>query len=76
MAHGQPTHQNDYNIMKSYDFPVRNRDTPATPGDFTGYLRKYASDPTEKSFANFHMLLYLAELMDIDTAMTCAQCAA
>lgn len=53
VAHGQPAHKNDYNIMKSYDFPARNRDTPATPGDFKGYLRKYASDPTEKIFANF-----------------------
>ena len=75
-AHGQPAHENDYNIIKSYDFPVRNRDEPATPGHFTGYLKKYASDPTEKIFANFHLLVYLAELMDLDTALTCAQMAA
>lgn len=72
VAHGQPAHENDYNIMKSYDFPVRNRDSPATPGHFTGYLKKYSSDPTEKIFANFQLLLYLAELMDLDTALTCA----
>ena len=53
VAHGQPAHENDYNIMKSYDFPVRNRDSPATPAHFTGYLKKYSSDPTEKIFANF-----------------------
>ena len=54
VAHGQPGHGNDYNIMKSYDFPAKNRAAqPATPGDFSGYLRKYASDPTEKIFANF-----------------------
>ena len=53
VAHGQPSHDNDYNILKVYDFPARNRDTPATPGDFTGYLKKYAADPTEKIFANF-----------------------
>lgn len=72
VAHGQPAHENDYNIMKSYDFPVRNRESPATPAHFTGYLKKYSSDPTEKIFANFQLLLYLAELMDVDTALTCA----
>lgn len=53
VAHGHPKHDSDFNILKVYDFPARNRDTPATPGDFTGYLRKYAADPTEKIFANF-----------------------
>ena len=53
VAHGQPAHTNDYNILKVYDFPAKNRDTPATPGDFSGYLRKYAADRTEKIFANF-----------------------
>lgn len=72
VAHGQPAGQHDFNILKSCDFPVRNRGTPATHGDFTGYLKKYASDPTEKIFANFQLLIFLAELMDIDTALTCA----
>lgn len=76
VAHGQPAHGKDYNIMKSCDFPVKNRDSPATPAEFSGYLRKYSSDPTEKIFANFQLLIYLAELMDIDTALTCAQCVA
>lgn len=77
VANGHPGHDNDFNILKSYDFPVKNRaSTPATPGDFSGYLRKYSSDPTEKIFANFQLLVYLAELMDIDTALTCAQCSA
>lgn len=72
VAHGQPSHANDYNILKIYDFPTKNRGNPATPGDFSGYLRKYSSDPTEKIFANFQLLIYLSELMDIDTALTCA----
>lgn len=53
VAHGQPSHQNDYNVLKIYEFPVRNRESPATPAEFSGYLKKYASDPTEKIFANF-----------------------
>ena len=76
VAHGQPAHDNDFNVMKIYDFPVRNRDKPATPAEFTGYLKKYKSDPSERIFANFQLLVYSSELMDIDTALTCAQCAA
>ena len=72
VAHGQPTHQKDYNILKIYDFPVVNRESPATPGEFTGYLKKYAAEPSERAFANFQLLLYLAEMMDIDTALTVA----
>ena len=52
VANGQPA-SNDYSIMKIYDFPVKNRDSPATRAEFSGYLNKYASDPTEKMFANF-----------------------
>lgn len=73
VAHGQPGHGRDYNVLKIYDFPVKNRSqNPATPADFTGYLKKYKSDPTEKVFANFQLLCFLAEMMDIDTALTCA----
>lgn len=53
VAHGQPSHTNDYNILKISDFPVKNRDSPATRAEFKGYLNKYSSDPTEKLFANF-----------------------
>ena len=55
---------------------MKNRDDPATPAHFSGYLKKYKGDPTEKIFANFQLLVYLSEMMDIDTALTCAQCAA
>jgi len=30
VAHGQPAHGNDYNILKLYEFPIANRDSPAT----------------------------------------------
>ena len=72
VASGSPSHDN-YNILKIYDFPVKNRDSPAKREEFTGYLNKYRSDPTEKLFANFQLLLYLIEMMDIDTALTIAQ---
>ena len=50
VASGSPNHDN-YNILKIYDFPVKNRDSPAKREEFTGYLNKYRSDPTEKLFA-------------------------
>ena len=53
VAHGQPAHNNDYGILKIYEFPVANRDSPATHGEFKGYLRKYAAEPSERRFANF-----------------------
>ena len=48
VAHGQPTHGKDYNILKISDFPVLNRDSPATRQEFTGYLKKYAAEPSER----------------------------
>ena len=72
VAHGQPAPGTDYRILKIYDFPTLNRDSPATPGEFTGYLKKYAAEPSERAFANFQLLMYLAEMMDVDTACTVA----
>lgn len=59
--------------MKLYDFPVKNRESPATPSEFSGYMKKYAAEPSERMFANFQLLLYLAEYMDLDTAIGVAQ---
>ena len=30
VAHGQPSHGKDFNVLKIYDFPTLNRDSPAT----------------------------------------------
>lgn len=48
VAHGQPQHDKGYNIMKIYDFPVANREQAASRGEFTGYLKKYAAEPSER----------------------------
>jgi len=72
LAYGQPADTTDHSILKIYEFPVMNRESPATPAEFSGYLKKYASDPSEKQFANFQLLLYLAEFMDMDTALNVA----
>ena len=53
LAHGQPSHDKDYNILKTYDFPAKNRESPATQSEFSGYLKKYKSEKSERKFANF-----------------------
>jgi len=60
LAHGQPQHDKDFNILKIHDFPAKNRDSPATQNEFKGYLKKYKSEKSERKFANFQLLLYIA----------------
>ena len=72
LAHGQPSHSKDYNILKIHDFPAKNRDKPATQADFSGYLKKYKAEKSERKFANFQLLLYLADMLDLDTAVAIA----
>ena len=73
IAHGQPKQGvTDYNILKNYDFSVPNRDKQQKRQDFKDYIKRHKGDLPAKRFANFHMLLYLAELMDPDTSLTIA----
>jgi hypothetical protein len=68
LSHGQPKVGHDFNIVKFYDFPVANRNKTRARRDFTDYIRKHKSDPAIKRYSNFHFLLYLAEMLDLDTA--------
>lgn len=72
LAHGQPKSQNDYNILKNYDFSVQNRGKKVERKDFKDYLKRHKSEPSQRRFANFHLLVYLSEMMDVDTAQTIA----
>ena len=62
LAHGQPGHDRGYNILKVYE-------VPSSFGELNGYLKKYKGMPTHHSFANFGLLLYLSQVMDIHTAL-------
>lgn len=53
LAHGQPQHGKDYNILKIHDFPAKNREKNATKPEFTGYLKKYKAEKSERKLANF-----------------------
>lgn len=59
--------------MKIHDFPATNRGPAATRNEFKGYLKKYKQEPTERRFANFHLLVYIADLLDTDTALVIAR---
>mmetsp|Transcript_83 Transcript_83/g.160 ORF Transcript_83/g.160 Transcript_83/m.160 type:complete len:225 (+) Transcript_83:1044-1718(+) len=79
LAHGQPNQNNvKFNIIKRYDFPCMHRfgQNPQNK-DFKSYMQ--ATKPMKNSFerfANFHLLLYLSELLDLQTAVGIAQCVA
>ena len=49
-----------------------NRDSPATMGEFKGFMKKYKAVDSDQRFACFQLLLYIAEVVDIDTAITIA----
>ena len=53
LAYGQPAENSNFNVLKIYDFPVKNRESPASPAEFSGYMKKYAAEPSERMFANF-----------------------
>jgi hypothetical protein len=58
--------------MKRYDFPVMNRfGKKPTPNDFRNFMQssKNLKNNFER-FGCFQAILYLSEMLDIDTALT------
>jgi nuclear protein localization family protein 4 len=66
LANGHPGHDKGYNILKVYECPKNG-------SELRGYLRKYKGMATKDSFANFELLLYLAKVLDINTALGIAE---
>lgn len=79
LAHGQPNDNNTkFNILKRYDFPVMHRfGKKQTPNDFKSFMQcsKGLKNKSER-FACFQSLLYLAEMLDVDSAMSVSRCVA
>ena len=69
MPHGEPPATTDFGIMKIYEYPKSR-------SDWKGYLNKYKGEAPERKYANFHLLLYIVDLLDIDTALAIAACVA
>ena len=70
---GQPKTKKVYNILKNYDFPVRNRaGKMLTRKDFQDYIKRHKGEPSGRKFACFSLLMQIADTFDIDTALALA----
>lgn len=58
------------------DFPRENRQThPQKRDDLKKYFKKIpTSEPSWSRFADFHLILYIAQEIDVDTALTICEC--
>jgi len=58
------------------DFPRENRQThPQRRDDLKKYFKKRdKSEPSWAQFADFHLLLYIAQEIDVDTAVAICEC--
>ena len=67
VAHGQPRH-NKFSILKTYQFPVANRNKPLTRKDLKTHLQRYRNHTAFQRYANFQLLCFLAKEMDVDVS--------
>lgn len=65
LAHGQPK-TNEFAIMKHGDFPKANQKYKPNGNDLKNYLKKYANEPNHKKYSDFHLLLYISQILDIE----------
>lgn len=61
-------------FLEHSDFPVWNRAKNPTKLEIKQYLQKYRNEPTYKRFSNFHLLIAIAHIIDIDSACEIALC--
>ena len=61
-------------MLEHSDFMVMNRNAEPTKNDIKAYLTKYRNEPSFKKFSNFHLLVAIANIVDIDSAALIAQC--
>jgi len=73
VAHGQPKN-NNFAVVKHADFPVENRIIAQKPGDVKIYLAKYKKEKSYERFSDFHLLVYIMKLIDVETACVIAEC--
>ena len=57
LSNGQPKTKKDYNYLKNYDFPIRNRGKVPTKKDFQEYIKRHKGEPSQRKYACFHLLL-------------------
>lgn len=72
VAHGEPRNTN-HNILDNTGFTPANRLIHPTPQELKKYINDRRHLKSYQRYANFHVLLYLAKMFDIHTAMTIAE---
>ena len=70
IAHGS-SNSNKFSILKKSEFPVLTRDKPSR-GDFKEYLKKNKHKVSHLKYGDFNFLLYLAEMLDVESAVNIA----
>lgn len=68
---GMPT--KTMNVIEHSDFPVWNRNVEPTKNDIKSYLQKHRNEPSHKKFSNFHLLIAIAHIIDIESACVIAK---
>jgi nuclear protein localization family protein 4 len=61
-------------LLKGSGFPRENRGQARSPADIANYLRQNKGKPSNVKYADFHLLIYLGELLGVETAMAVAEC--
>ena len=59
----------DYGILKVHEFPNINRGVPCGIAEYKGYLQKYSKLSTQRRFADFNLLVYIADLLGVETSV-------
>jgi nuclear protein localization family protein 4 len=71
VAHGSSG--NKFAIIKHSEFPVENRGPSATKMDLKEYFKNMKRYTSHLKYADFHLLLHLARVFDMDTAFRIAE---
>lgn len=72
IAHGS-SKSNKFAILKKSKFPAKNQQG-ATTKDFKEYLRENKKKASHIKYGDFNFLIYLADILDIETAVSIAEC--
>lgn len=66
----------DYGILKVHEFPNINRGVPCAMPEYRGYLKKYANLKPERRFADFNFLVFLVDMLGVETSCAIGMCVA
>ena len=70
IGHGS-SKSNKFAYLKKAEFPAKHQQG-ATKKDLKEYLKKNRHKPAHVKYGDFNLLIYLADLMDIQTALSLA----